>query len=104
MLSCGLVRSTALAVNLDEKSDAMRAYISCLHSAPRKIDDGKSDAMSVALALKPLCVAEFTKSVKIQGQGMNPQARRMFEDRVAARQLEIGTTAVLEERKSRGPN
>jgi hypothetical protein len=85
-----------------EKSDAMGAYISCLHSAARKIDDGKSDAMSVALALKPLCVAEFRKSITTHSQGMNPEARRMFEDRIEARQLAFCTTVVLEERKMRG--
>jgi hypothetical protein len=37
-----------------EKSATMQVYISCLHSAALKMDDGKSDAASVALATAAL--------------------------------------------------
>jgi hypothetical protein len=73
-------------------------YIECLHNAARKTDDGRSDAITIAMAIKSQCVGEFARSTETYSQGMNPQARRMFEDRVESRQLELATMAVLDER------
>jgi hypothetical protein len=77
----------------------MQLYMSCLHSAALKMDDGKSDAASVALAIEPLCAKEFENSISIYGQGMNPEAQAMFENNVQGRQMELATMAVLDERK-----
>jgi hypothetical protein len=85
-----------------EKSDAGKAYIACLHKAARRMDDGKSDAMSVALAIKPICAAEFRTLLKLHVQGapyLDVDARKRVEDSMEPRQLEWGTTAVLDERK-----
>jgi hypothetical protein len=88
------------AATEQEKSDAMRAYVSCLHNAARKMDDGKSDAATVAIAIKPICAVEFANSVQIAERGANLQVRRMFEDRIQGRQIEIATVAVLDERRA----
>ena len=93
------------AATEQEKSDAMRAYVSCLHNAARKMDDGKSDAATIAIALKPVCAAEFANSVQVAERGMNLQVKRMFEDRMQGHQIEIATVAVLDERRAQGrPN
>ena len=84
-----------------EKNAALMAYLTCLHDAARKMDDGKSDAMSVALTIKPLCAGEFRTVVKVRGRDMNREAFGMFEDRMEPKQLELATTAVLDERKPR---
>jgi len=87
-----------------EKTAAMNTYIACVHNAAHKIDDGRSDAASVALAIEPLCAGEFQRSVEASEQGMSPYARRMFEEGVQPVQLQLGTTAVLDERRARAAN
>ena len=91
--------STTPPATESEKNAALMAYLTCLHNAARKMDDGRSDAMSVALAIKPPCAAEFRTSVKVRGRDMNREAFSMFEDRMEPKQLELATTAVLDERK-----
>jgi single-stranded DNA-binding protein len=86
----------------EAKQKAMKDYIGCLEAAAAKMDDGKSDAMTVATAIKPLCAGEFAQSVKLSGSGLSPYARNLFEEKVQANQLELATTAVLDHR--RGPS
>ena len=101
MLCCAAEMAQAAATE-SQKSYASEAYLICLHDAARRMDDGKSDAVSVALAIKPMCAAEFRTVVELNGQDApNPVARKMFEDRMEPRQLELATTAVLDDRKAR---
>lgn len=88
----------------EEKQQAMNDYIHCLHTAAAKMDDGKSDALTIAVAIKPFCAAEFARSVKLSGSGMSPYARSLFEQRVQTTQIELGTTAVLDHRKDAAGN
>jgi len=84
-----------------EKNDAIKAWFVCLHAQARKMDDGRSDAASIALAIAPLCYAEFKNSLNVEAKGMNPQVQRILEDRVQGKQIEYATAAVLDERKAR---
>jgi hypothetical protein len=97
MLTGGLSNQQE-SVSEEGKQQAMKAYMDCLHAAAAKMDDGKSDAMTVAMAIKPLCAGEFARSVKLSGSGLSPYARNLFEERVQASQLELGATAVLDQR------
>jgi hypothetical protein len=76
-------------VSEEAKQQAMKAYMDCLQAAAAKMDDGKSDAMTIAMAIKPLCAGEFGQSVKLSGSGLSPYARNLFEERVKASQLEL---------------
>ena len=101
MLLTGCVAAVPAATE-QEKTDALRAYISCLHNAARKMDDGKSDAVTIAIGIKSICAGEFARSVRITAQGKNPQVQRMIAERLEGHQIEIATTAVLDERKAQG--
>lgn len=79
--------------------NAAERYISCLVTTASRLDDKKSDASSVALALLPFCREEFQTYVKLSGQHLNPEARLMFENKAEAGQLEIATSAVLTSRR-----
>jgi hypothetical protein len=68
------------------------------------MDDGKSDAATIAIAIKPICAGEFAHYVQMAGQALNPEARRMFEDKIQVRQIETATVAVLDERAHGRPN
>jgi hypothetical protein len=68
------------------KSDsdaALRADANCAAVNIAKVDDGFSDASSVALALASLCVSEYSLSTEAFGMANldNDEQRRMFRER-----------------------
>jgi hypothetical protein len=84
-----------------EKRDAFFAYFSCLDAAAREMDDGRSDASTIALGIKSLCASQFARTVELEGGRLNPAARRLFESKVQDSQLEMATQAVLAGRADR---
>ena len=83
---------------------AMEALVACLHTAAGRLDDGVSDAMTVALTLKTPCAAEFAQSRDVYARKMSPAAAQIFhrEDNVVFARL--ATDVVLNERaKGRVP-
>jgi hypothetical protein len=85
-----------------ELDAAMRADIACLADAARKVDDLKSDAGTVAVAIRGMCSATYARERQIAGQNMNPQVRLMFLHGIDERRFEIPTTIVLEQRRQAG--
>jgi hypothetical protein len=81
-----------------ERSDVVAELDACLHAAARKLDDGRSEASTVALGLRPLCAAEFVRSRDVFGRHLNPAARRMYDQKEEAAFVQIATAVVLEER------
>lgn len=100
----GCLSNQQESVSEEAKQQAMKAYMDCLHAAAAKMDDGKSDAMTVAMAIKPLCAGEFAQSVKLSGSDLSPYARNLFEQRVQGSQIELGVVAVLDQRKGAKSN
>jgi hypothetical protein len=84
-----------------EKRDAFFAYFSCLDAAAREMDDGRSDASTIALGVKSLCASQFARTVELEEERLNPAARRLFESKVRDSQLEMATQAVLGGRADR---
>lgn len=84
-----------------EKDAAALAYVSCLHKAAARMDDGTSDAASVAVGLRSLCAAQFGQYRDVYARSMTLRERRMFEERVSAQQIDFATTAVLDVRAQR---
>jgi hypothetical protein len=84
-----------------ERNEAMTALDACLHAAARKLDDGRSEASTIALGLRPSCAAEFVRSRDVYGRQLNPAARQMYDDKEQAAFIQIATAAVLEERARR---
>jgi hypothetical protein len=84
-----------------ERSAALTPLISCLIASARKLDDNRSDASTIALALRSPCAAEFARSRDVFGRSLNPAARRMFDREEDASFLQLATTVVLGERAKR---
>jgi hypothetical protein len=84
-----------------EKHDAFFAYFSCLDAAAREMDDGRSDASTIALGIKSLCASQFARTVELEGRSRNPVAQRPFESKAQNSQLEMAMEAVLAERADR---
>ncbi len=48
--------------------------------------------------MKSACAAKFAEPVKMPGATMNAEARKKYEERLQARQLELSTMVVLDVR------
>ena len=57
----------------EEREQALSALNACLQAAARKLDDGRSEASTVALALRPSCAAEFARSRDASARSLNSQ-------------------------------
>lgn len=54
-----LILAAALQASADEKQAANLAYTACLYSAAERLDDGTSDAISIAMLIMPICETEL---------------------------------------------
>jgi hypothetical protein len=85
--------------------EAMEAFIvACLDAATLRLDDGVSDARSVALSLRAPCDPEFARSRDVFARNMNPAGAEIFHREDDAVFMRIAMVVVLGERgKRRGP-
>ena len=81
--------------------DREQALNACLRAAARKLDDGRSEASTVALALRPSCTAEFARSRDIYARSISSQASQMYHKMDDQTFKRAATNAVLEERAQR---
>ena len=70
---------TSQATSADELLAARMAYDDCLIAAARKADDGKSDASTIALAMKSQCIPQTERVTRAlagatMGPGISPGA------------------------------
>jgi hypothetical protein len=84
LAGCVAIPSPAEMARLKSDSDeAMRMDANCASANIAKVDDGFSDASSVALALSSVCIAEYARATEVFGLANldNDAQRRMFRDR-----------------------
>jgi hypothetical protein len=62
------------ALSEQDRDDALLAMNACLDAAARKLDDGTSEASTIALGMRPSCAAEFARSRDVYASAMNPEA------------------------------
>jgi hypothetical protein len=88
-------------VDLAEERAVFSSYRACLFDAARRLDDGKSDALTIAAAVVPACGAEREKAQALYGRGLPLPAqiryRQQLRDHPEA-DLELATGIVLEVR------
>jgi hypothetical protein len=84
-----------------ERKEATEPFIICLHAAIARLDDGKSDAQSIALAARPSCAAEFARATDTYARGLNPAATVKFHRYDDETYMGLATAAVLDERAKR---
>ncbi|MBU0589450.1 MAG: hypothetical protein KJ852_17920 [Gammaproteobacteria bacterium] len=84
LIGCATENPPEEMKRLKSSSDeAMRVDANCATKNIAKIDDGFSDASTVALALSSVCVAEYAQATEAFGQANldNDTQRRMFSNR-----------------------
>lgn len=86
----------------EEKQAAQTARVACPRNAARKLDDGKSDATTIAVAMHEMCVAEYMKSIEVFTRFLdNDQfARQEFAARELPGEIRLATMIILELRKA----
>ncbi|SRR5258707_8329275 len=84
-----------------ERTEALQSVTACLHAAAIKLDDGRSEASTIALGLRPSCAAEFARSRDVYAQSMNPSAAQLFHRTDDQAFMQLATAAVLDERAKR---
>lgn len=89
------------AVNDQELNDSLVALDLCLHAAASKLDDGTSEASTVALGMRPACAAEFARSRDVYASSLNPAAGQMFHRGDDQAFVQVATAVVLEDRAKR---
>jgi hypothetical protein len=106
-----LIVATALtssppAATAQDLLTARMAYDNCLIAAARKMDDGKSDAKTIAIAMQSECVPQTERVIRaLASEMMVPgitagQAYRSAKQIVDEQYIQNGTKAVLEARAS----
>jgi hypothetical protein len=73
----------------------------CLGRAAEQMDDGKSDARTVGLAIEPVCATQFSHVVEVNGRSLNPAAYNLYLEKVRPDQLEFAAGVVMKVRALR---
>jgi hypothetical protein len=83
-----------------EKAAATDRYIACLFGAADRLDDRKSDALTVAVGILPLCEQSWNAMNETEGQGMPLEAYYSFKNKMMVRRLETATAVVMQNRQT----
>ena len=101
LAGCETKPAPPAAATSEEREQALIVLNACLQAAARKLDDGRSEASTVALSVRPSCAAEFARSRDVYARSLNPQASQMYHRMDDQAFKQAATAAVLEERAQR---
>ncbi|GEM_PF-3808203 len=82
-----------------EQKVATGNLIACFQAAARRLDDGRSDALTIAIAMQGPCSGPRQQVKEVYGAGLPLQARLTLNDNMDAKTIETATTIVMEERR-----
>lgn len=101
VLAMGLGGCVTTASN-EEKEATMKAEIACFRAAAERLDDGKSDPLTIGIAMQTACTPEIKRTHETFGRGLPLGAYQRFEEKSKTTEIEMATTVVLQRRKSSG--
>jgi hypothetical protein len=96
--------ATAAAVDPateQERDQALRSEIICLKENALRMDDGRSDATTIAIALRSACAKEFHASQEVLGRQLSSAARRVFLQKSEDSFIQLSIRTVLDIRAQR---
>jgi hypothetical protein len=103
-LALGLMGCVQQGVTDGEKHATLSAWVSCVRHAANQLDDGKSDPVSVAFGIEPVCAGlygQFTEASVVSED--TPGAMSDLRRRYASQELPLITTIVLTGRAKEAP-
>ena len=83
-----------------ERAASTRAYIECLDARAAEVDDGVSDAATIATAVAPMCRTVLREAATLQARGTSISSDRIYE-RLAVDEVARATRSVLQVRAAR---
>jgi hypothetical protein len=102
-----LIVGCTLTAPANAQNAVSQAWSDCVWTAVARLDDGKSDPLSIAYGIEPQCAAQYEKIVETNLEGIRTfqgqtYGRRVYEDK----ELKLITSVILTYRKSppRQPN
>ena len=95
MGACSEPRATEALASATEKREAWEAYAECVFKRTVELDDGRSDARTIAMAVRPACHSSYMRTVKLATQGRSLDFTRGYIDGALQTELDIATQAVL---------
>lgn len=98
LTGCASLDPPATQAQLDATTTA---YARCLWDAAKQVDDGRSDPVSIAVGIMPMCAGEWQANTDAVTQGMNLEMKAMYLRKARATQVEVATAAVLKARAAR---
>ena len=99
LAACG--SATPPPASTAEMDAVTTALSNCLGQAAERLDDGKSDAATIALAMQPMCATQFSQFEEANGRTLNPAAYNLYLAKVRPHRLEVATGIVLRVRAVR---
>jgi hypothetical protein len=100
LMVAGCIASAPVATDR-QRDDALLTLNTCLDTAARKLDDGTSEASTIALGMRPACAREFAWSRDVYASNLNPAAAQIFHRSDDQAFIQLATAAVLSERATR---
>src|SRR5215831_9376073 len=87
-----------------EKQAALRTVTNCIEQNVDGLDDGKSDARTIAEALVAVCAKEYRTAALLSASEIPPRLQPAYLEQVRARWIEPALRTVLYYRRvQRGP-
>lgn len=83
------------------ENNVMTTYVKCMTRASNTLDDDKSDAATIALAIESECSDEFRHIVELEGRTTSPDHYATYLKDMDAMQNRIAIKIVLDCRKDR---
>jgi hypothetical protein len=85
----------------EEKNSTTIVYVTCLVNAALKLDDGTSDASTIATAIQYSCPDQYDLMLKTLTRGRNSNVQDSVAESVERERLDDAVLAVLVARKKR---
>jgi len=83
-----------------EKRSAVAAYSNCLIPYAKRLDDGRSDAKTIAQAMRGACPREFGAVYETASRGENSAVKEMMRQRFGSLGDDLALKVVLDVRHS----
>ncbi len=105
LLTLGLVLSSCGQAPIpppteDEKQGALRTVTLCLEQHVDELDDGKSDARTIAEALVAVCAKDMRTAALLRASEVPPRQQPAYLEHARARWMEAALRTVLSYRRS----
>lgn len=100
LAGCAAQPTTQPAASNVEKRAAVAAYSNCLIPYAKNLDDGRSDAKTIAQAMRGACAKESAALYETSSRGENDAVKEMMRQRFGSLKDDLALKVVLDVRHS----